>query len=154
MDDLLQELQAESTETTLQLRTIHGTNYVKSQTVRNFVVSDLSGNNPVEVTKAFTREEIPVNHQQIPRREHIKEIPHLKEIAGKLPDYMKDIKVGILIGNNCSKALQPLKVIPTHNDGPYAIKLHHGWTIIGPLQFKLTTTLSPVTGLCSKKLTM
>ena len=44
-----------------------------------------------------------------------------------------------MIGSNCPKALQPLKVIPTNGDGPFATLLYHGWTINGPIQVKFNS---------------
>ena len=34
----------------------------------------------------------------------------------------QNIKVELLIGANCARALEPIKVIPSRNDGPYAMK--------------------------------
>ena len=44
-----------------------------------------------------------------------------------------NISVGLLIGVNCTKALEPIDVIPTKNNGPYAIKTRLGWCIVGPV---------------------
>lgn len=43
----------------------------------------------------------------------------------------EDIKVGLLIGLNCSRAIKPLEVIPGKQDDPYAKKTALGWGIIG-----------------------
>ena len=40
----------------------------------------------------------------------------------------------MLIGANCSKALEPNKIIPSRNGGPYAFKTILGWCVVGPLQ--------------------
>lgn len=37
------------------------------------------------------------------------------------------------MGTNVPKALKPLQVICSVNDGPYAIKTRLGWTVNGPL---------------------
>ena len=42
-----------------------------------------------------------------------------------------NISVGLLIGANCMKALEPIDVIPSKNNGPYAIKTRLGWCIVG-----------------------
>ena len=44
-----------------------------------------------------------------------------------------DISVGLLIGANCTKALEPIDDIPSKNNGPYAIKTRLGWCIVGPV---------------------
>ena len=35
-----------------------------------------------------------------------------------MPD--DNIKIGMLIGANCSKAIEPIEVIPSQEGGPYA----------------------------------
>ena len=44
-----------------------------------------------------------------------------------------NISVGLLIGANCTKALEPIDVIPSKNNGPYAVKTRLGWCIVGPV---------------------
>ena len=133
-EDLAQELQIKGTETTLQLKTMHGTNYVSSQSVNDIVVADVRGENAILLPKAFTRDVIPVSHQQIPKRETMKHFPYLEKIANEMPDYLPNIEIGLLIGSNCPLALEPLEVLPSDDGGPFAVKLRHGWTINGPVQ--------------------
>ena len=44
-----------------------------------------------------------------------------------------DASVGLLIGNDVPKALEPKKVKKSKGAGPYAVKTVFGWTINGPL---------------------
>ena len=39
----------------------------------------------------------------------------------------------MLIGANCVEALQPLEVIPSQQEGPYAYKTILGWCVVGPI---------------------
>ena len=39
----------------------------------------------------------------------------------------------LLIGANCTKALEPIDVILSKNSRPYAIKTRLGWCIVGPV---------------------
>ena len=41
--------------------------------------------------------------------------------------------MGLLIGANCTKALEPIDVIPSKNNGPHAIKTRLGGSIVGPV---------------------
>ena len=41
--------------------------------------------------------------------------------------------VGLLIGANCAKALKPIDVIYSKNDGPYAVQTRLEWCIVGPM---------------------
>lgn len=45
-----------------------------------------------------------------------------------------DISVDLLIGANFVRAFQPLEVIPSEQDGPYASKNVLGWCIVGPIE--------------------
>ena len=44
----------------------------------------------------------------------------------------ENISIGISIGGNCSKALEPRKVIPSKNGAPHAFHTLLGWCIVGP----------------------
>ena len=47
-----------------------------------------------------------------------------------------NINVELLIGANCTRALEPIKVIPSRNDGPYLMKTVLGWCIVGPISYR------------------
>ena len=132
-DHLKAELNATSTKSNLKLRTMHGVEFVETSSITDLIVTDFNDNNPVNLPRAYSREEIPVSHDQIPKPEVLKCMPHLQAIANKIPPYFPHLDIGLLIGSNCPSALQPLKVIPTEGQGPFAALYRHGWTINGPL---------------------
>ena len=45
-----------------------------------------------------------------------------------------DIEIGMLIGASCMKTLEPLKIIPSKDCGPYAYQTKLSWCIVGPIQ--------------------
>ena len=47
-----------------------------------------------------------------------------------------DSEVELLIGSDVPKALEPIDVIRSVGDGPYAVKTMLGWTVNGPLDGK------------------
>ena len=47
----------------------------------------------------------------------------------------------MLIGANCMKALEPLKIMSSWNDGPYAYRKKLGWCIVGPMVNKSSNKL-------------
>jgi len=54
----------------------------------------------------------------------IKLWPYLTELKSHM-QWVADnphLKIGILIGADCTKAIQPLQIIPSQGDGPYALK--------------------------------
>ncbi len=95
---------------------------------------DINGDNSITLPKTFAQAEIPVSHDQIPRKDLLVQIPHLEKLAKKLPKYDPKMKIGLLIGSNCPEALQPKEVISAENNGPYAVKYKHGWTVNGPIE--------------------
>ena len=40
-------------------------------------------------------------------------------------------EVGLLIGNNVPKAMEPLQVINSQNEGPFACRSIIGWMVFG-----------------------
>lgn len=58
--------------------------------------------------------------------------PYLKGI--ELPKI--DAPIGLLIGNDVPKALEPKQVTASNDGGPYAVKTIFGWTLNGPLDRK------------------
>ena len=47
-----------------------------------------------------------------------------------------NVKIGLLIGASCSRALEPEMVIHSEGDGTYAVRTILGWCIIGPINRK------------------
>ena len=60
----------------------------------------------------------------------IKKWDYLKFISREITQ-QDDIEIGMLIGANCIKALEPLEIISSRNDGPYAQRTKLGWCIVG-----------------------
>ena len=121
----------------LQLATMHGESQVESTIILdNLIVTSLDDENPIELPRSYTRDEIPAYHHQIPTPSLIKQWPHLSEVAKKIPEFESDLEIGLLIGSNCPSALEPLEVVPCQSDGPFALRLRHGWTVSGPLRIR------------------
>ena len=57
---------------------------------------------------------------------------HLKELVDKVPR-KSDIEIGLLIGANCTKALELQEVVPNKDGGPFAFRSPLGWCVVGPL---------------------
>ncbi len=67
---------------------------------------------------------------------------HLQEVAKRMPAYMENIEVGILIGLNSPGALRPRDVIHGNDDEPYAIKSLLRWHINGPVNQNTSKSVS------------
>ena len=133
-EDLRDQLHAKSTDMVLKLQTLHGSEYIDTSCVSDLEVMSFTCENPIQLPKTYTRQEIPVDRDQIPRREVFQQCPHLACIVDELPPYFPHLSIGLLIGVNCPRALEPVKVIPAEGNGPFAVLYRHGWTINGPVQ--------------------
>ena len=76
---------------------------------------------------------IPVDDEDIPTKERVSCWKHLEPIVKFLPSSAQVIKVGLLIGSDCPKALEPHNAISSKNNGPFALKTRLGWCVSGPL---------------------
>ncbi|KAJ8377835.1 hypothetical protein AAFF_G00251540 [Aldrovandia affinis] len=98
--------------------------------VKGMEISSLDGNQFIELSEVFSQKSIPVTKDNIPHQEDVNRWPHLKEV--KLPSIQAE--VGLLIGANVPKAMEPLQVVSSVDDGPYAVRTILGWTVNGPLR--------------------
>ncbi|XP_030838113.1 uncharacterized protein LOC115922739 [Strongylocentrotus purpuratus] len=130
-DELCEQLGVQGTDTTLKLTTMHTTANVRSMKASGLQVLDFNRENEIDLPPCFSRESIPASRTQIPRSEGLKEWPHLEPVAHELMPYNRSVKVSLLIGNNCPRAIRPLEVIAGGEDDPYAIKTALGWGVVG-----------------------
>ena len=131
-NELLDEMGAERDPVLIQLRTMHGTTTSATSAVHDLIVTDWYGENPITLPKTYAKEEIPASGYQIPTPDVIRKWSHLQDICDKFHEYKPDLTIGLLIGSNCPRALEPLQVVPSESDGPYAVQLCHGWSVNGP----------------------
>ena len=142
--DLAEELGADGETTLLQLKTMHGQSCVESAVIQGLTVSDLNDDNPIVLPKTYTRDEIPVDKTQVPKPDFIRKWPELRDIARRLPDYDPNLKIGLLIGNNCTSMMAPLEAVNSKESGLFAIRYLHGWTVNGPLRITMKSEASKI----------
>jgi len=116
--------------THLQLRTMHGSSVDPCMAIDNIVVSDTNGLNPIVLPRAFSRYDIPFGDFNIPTADDIRRFDTLKEVSENLPPF-SSCSIDILIGANCPFALEPLQVVSDPSCPLIAVRLRHGWTILG-----------------------
>ena len=74
---------------------------------------------------------IPSDKREIPTPDRVKQFPHLRDIAEKIPPLDECAKIHLLIGRNAPE-LRKVKAFRNGPRGtPWAHKLPLGWTIIG-----------------------
>ena len=110
-EDLIKELQLSGRKTTLNLKTLNIERTESTVLIDGMDVKGVSGNNNmIKLSKMYARTELPVDKEGIATPDKIKQSDYLKVIPSDItqPD---GIKVGLLIGANCMKALESLKVM-------------------------------------------
>ncbi|XDV20313.1 hypothetical protein PO909_025662 [Leuciscus waleckii] len=73
---------------------------------------------------------IPACEQNIPLQEEVDKWPQLSQV--KIPKIQAE--VDLLIGTDVPKAMEPWQVVPSVEEGPYAVKTRLGWIVSGPLR--------------------
>ena len=87
----------------------------------------LKREDPVDrVAKAYSKNCLPVERDKIERWEYLKPI-------SKVITQMDNFEVGMLIGVNCMKALEPIDIISSRDGGSYEYRTKLGWCIVGPI---------------------
>ncbi|XP_066929860.1 uncharacterized protein [Clytia hemisphaerica] len=133
-DEIVFLMSLKTISTELSINTITSVKSEKCQVACGLRVKGLHAGDGswLSLPKCFSKPNIPVDSSEIPTADSIKEWPYLKSIENELPN-TTSLKVGILIGANCLKAIEPLKVIPSQDDGPFAFKTKLGWCVVGPI---------------------
>lgn len=93
----------------------------------------MDGANAIALPKAFTRDEIPGSKGEIPCPELCRTWKHLERVVEQVRSYMENVKIGLLIGTNRPRAIEPRHFVASSNGGPFAVLTFAGWTIMGPL---------------------
>ncbi|KAK3727739.1 hypothetical protein QZH41_005198 [Actinostola sp. cb2023] len=121
-ENVCEELGLQGPELKLELGTMHAVESVNTQRIDGLVVSRHDKQVEISLPKSYSRYQIPARREQIPRPEGAQQWKHLRHIAKKIPPYREDLKIGILIGNNCVQAIKPRDVIPGKPKDPYAVR--------------------------------
>ncbi|XP_026039874.1 uncharacterized protein LOC112431628 [Maylandia zebra] len=115
--------------TKILLRTMGQEKVVDSFIVPELEVAGLDSDMYCDMPNLFTQHKMPVDIGNISNQQDLVDWPHLKHVH--LPEIKANVE--LLIGMNMPRALEPLEVIRSVGDGPFAIRTVLGWTVNGPL---------------------
>lgn len=130
-DDAINELGVTGPVIKLELGTMHAIEKIDTQRIDGLVVSRFDGKVDIPLPKVYTRTHIPGQRGQIPRPETARKYKHLEKIADEISPYEEHLGIGLLIGNNCVRALKPKSIVPGKSNAPYAIRTTLGWGVVG-----------------------
>lgn len=100
---------------------------VTTKVVNNVKFTDWYESNETIIPSLFTQPSININKDVIPKQWHVNQFKYLSSI--ELPEIDKD--VDLILGNDLSAALEPFEIIPSENNGPFALRTKAGWLING-----------------------
>ena len=133
-EKLLEQLKVKSMPTSISVQTMNGLTTEQCKCINNLeVYSFFDSENKIRLPRTFSREFIPVDKDEIPSPSKLQKWKYLDRIHPFLQQDNDDLDVGLLIGGNCPRALEPVEVIPSKNDGPYAFRSNLGWCVTGPI---------------------
>ncbi|KAK3729480.1 hypothetical protein QZH41_019941, partial [Actinostola sp. cb2023] len=128
-EKLMEQLQAKGTETTLSLTTLGIEDNATKTSVLSLQVGDLDENHLIELPLVFSTPRLPVTTDNRANHQDLRKWPHLQGID--ITDI--DADVGLLIGSDVPRALEPREVKSGQPGEPYATKTELGWVVNGPL---------------------
>ncbi len=131
----MRDLNLKGRKTKILLRTMGQEKPVHSNILTDLEICGLECEDYIELPKVFTQKEIPVKPENIPQQKDLEKWPYLHQV--KFPPLKAEI--GVLIGANVHKAIEPWQVINSEGNGPYAIRTALGWIVNGPLQTDVNT---------------
>ena len=132
-DRVVKLLNVEGKRTKIDLVTMNQECTKDSYEIAGLEISSLDGRHFLNLPSMNTQRTLPVSRNDVPSVEDIRKWSHLKDI--KLDRI--DAEVDLLLGINVPKAMEPWDVIPSNNDGPFAMKTIFGWVINGPLESRV-----------------
>ena len=132
LEDIAVSLGVKGSHTQLMVKTVNGVKLHHTKVLNGLIVTDLNGDHAVQLPKIYTKEDLSTC-ENVPSPEFAYQWKHLERIARDLPPQLPGAKIGLLIGSNCPKALEPMDVLASEDGGPFAIKTFAGWAIVGPL---------------------
>lgn len=129
-DDVMQQLNLRGRKSELLLTTMGSEKKVNTHVLSELEVCGLEEENYIHLPQVFTQPSIPVKKENIPLQRDVDQWPYLHGV--RLLHI--EAEVGLLIGTDVYKAMEPRQIINSRGDGPYAVKTSLGWVINGPLR--------------------
>ena len=132
LETLINSLGDKGQRTSITIKTLSGEVINKAMVVKGLRVTIGNGDSHdwLELPDTYTKKYLPFDKEDVATPSKLKQWKHLESTVGKISQ-KEDISVGLLIGANCAKAPEPIDIIPSKNDGPYAFKTKLGWYIVG-----------------------
>jgi len=132
--DLLNELNIRGVGTSISITTIAGEISEPSIAVDGLQITNMNQSARISLPRTYSQKLLPVEVDEIPIPKKLRRWSYLDRIHPFIPQDVKDVKdvkIKLLIGGNCPRALEPLEIIPSKGGGPYAFRSKLGWCVTG-----------------------
>ena len=101
---------------------VNGPVLLDTKVLTGLIASDINRSNSIQLGKAYTKDDIAAVEEDVPAPELVERWAHLECIQAEFPTRLPGAKVGLLIGSNCPKALEPVDIVVSKSCGPFAVK--------------------------------
>jgi len=132
-DSVYQALGVEGESTDITIKTMNDEQRHTTSVVNGLCVRAVYGCEYVSIPKAYVRDSISVDVTDIPTHATLRYWPHLNHLVAEIPERNPTVPIGLLIGVNCPRALEPVEIISGTGSSPFAVRTVLGWSVSGPL---------------------
>ena len=132
--NLLEELKVSGVQTAVTIKTLNGDYKHSAITVDCLEVANVDEKKRewIKLPRVFSQDDLPAASYEIATADNFQKWEYLRKIIPKMKNFDSQ-DVQLLIGENGLKALEPLEVITSDGDRPYAFRSRLGWCVVGPL---------------------
>ena len=129
-EKLTQDLGASGRKTSITVKTLNGEHTSTSMVIEGLQVAQVDDtlNKWLTLPRTFAKSELPVDSDDVTNPCELKKWKYLDHIINQLK-WKENPDVGLLIGANCTKALEPIEMIQSRNGGSYAFRMQLGWSL-------------------------
>lgn len=128
---VLNDLQVKSEYIDYILTSCAGSSPTKGRSATGLIIQSLDGSTQFKLPTVIECNHIPHNRSEIPTPCVARSYPHLRDIAGSIPDLDDQCDTLLLIGRDLLEAHHVLDQRLGPKTTPYAQRLHLGWVIVG-----------------------
>ena len=141
LDQLRDHLFISGREISVSIKTINGE--FKSPSRRIYSLQGISDDKNlwVSLPTTFTRDQLPVDNDDITKSGQLKKWKYSEAVANQL-NFGGNISVGLLTGANCTMALESIQVLQDRNGGPYAFRRRLCWYVVRPVSDTKNSSVS------------
>ena len=134
-EDLLKKLKIGGKATSISIKTLNGGKTFQSHAIDGLQVCNFNTKSKKiwpNIPTTYTQNQLLVGINEVAISKKLKKWKYLEPILGEISE-KDNIQVDILLAANCVKALEPIKVMSSKPQGPYAYKTVFGWCVVGPM---------------------